>query len=99
MTFHPQIDGETEVVNKMIAHIQCMYNFENPCTWDENLPYVQYSYNSYLHNSTDHSPFQLGLGFYPLCPIDVVIPFVAIQLHLAHVQAKFDRDNNFIECI
>jgi hypothetical protein len=27
-----------------------------------------------LHSSTDHSPFQVGLGFQPLGPIDVSLP-------------------------
>ena len=40
-TFHPQIDVQTEVVNRMIIHILRMYNLKNPCTWDEGLPYVQ----------------------------------------------------------
>jgi len=38
--FHPQTDGQTEVVNRMIVHILRMYNSKNPCTWDESLPYV-----------------------------------------------------------
>jgi hypothetical protein len=39
-TFHPQVDGQIEVVNKMIIHILHMYNSKNPHTWDESLPYV-----------------------------------------------------------
>jgi hypothetical protein len=38
--FHPQTDGQTEVVNRMIVHILRMYNSKNPHTWDEILPYV-----------------------------------------------------------
>jgi hypothetical protein len=45
MTFHPQTDGQTEVVNRMIVHILRMYNSKHPHTWDESLPYVQHSYN------------------------------------------------------
>lgn len=41
MTFHPQTDGQTEVVNKMIIDILHMYNMKHPCTWGESLPYVQ----------------------------------------------------------
>jgi hypothetical protein len=77
--FHPQTDGQTEVVNRMIVHILRMYNSKHPCTWDESLPYVQHSYNRALHSSTSHSPFQVGLGFQPLCPIDIAMPFVATQ--------------------
>ena len=74
-TFHPQIDGQTGVVNRMIVHILCIYNSKHPCMWDESLPYVQHSYNRALHISTGHNPFHVGLGFQPLCPIDVAIPF------------------------
>jgi hypothetical protein len=51
-TFHPQTDGQTEVVNWMIVHILGMYNSKHPHTWDESLPYVQHSYNWALHSST-----------------------------------------------
>jgi hypothetical protein len=75
-TFHPQTDGQTEVVNQMIVHILCMYNLNHPLTWDEILPYVQHRCNRALHSSTDHNPFHVGLGFQPLGPIDVAIPLV-----------------------
>ena len=97
--FHPQTDGHIEVVNKMIVHILRMYNSKHPRTWDESLPYVQHSYNQALHSSTSHSPFQVGLGFQPLCPIDVAMPFAATQADLAHVQSEADEANSFIERI
>jgi hypothetical protein len=69
----------------MIIHILRMYNSKHPRTWDESLPYVQNSYNRALHISTSHSPFQVGLIFQPLCPIDIAMPFVATQEDSAHV--------------
>jgi hypothetical protein len=45
MAFHPQTDGQTEFVNRMIVHILRMCNSKHPYTWDESLPYVQHSYN------------------------------------------------------
>jgi hypothetical protein len=60
-TFHPQMDGQTEVVNMMIVHILQMYNSNHLRTWDESLLYVQHSYNIAIHSSTSHSPFQVGL--------------------------------------
>ena len=43
--FHPQTDGQTEVVNRMIVHILRMYNSNHSHTWDDILPYVHHSYN------------------------------------------------------
>jgi len=97
--FHPQNDGQIEVVNRMIVHILRMYNSKHPCTWDVSLPYVQYSYNRALHSSTGHNPFQVGLGFQPLCPIDVAMPLVATHTNSTHVQSEIDKATSFIEHI
>ena len=83
----------------MILHILCMYNSKHTCTWDESLPYLQHSYNRALNNSAAHNPFQAGLGFQPLCPIDVTIPFVVTQAGPSHVQYEVDKENKFIEHI
>jgi hypothetical protein len=60
MAFHPQIDGQTEVVNRMIVHILRMYNSKHPRTWDERLPYVQHSYNRACIAQPATSPFRWG---------------------------------------
>jgi hypothetical protein len=95
-SFHPQTDGQTKVVNQMIVHIMCMYNSKNPRTSDESLSYVQHSYNRALHRSTSHIPFQVGLGFQPLCPIDVAMPFAATRVDSTHVQSEAYKANKFI---
>jgi len=83
----------------MIIHIMGLYNSNNAYTCDEILPYVHHNYNKALHSLMGHSPFQVGLGFHPLCPIDVAIPFVATQEDSSHIQSKVDRANSFIEYI
>lgn len=83
----------------MIMHILRMYNSKHSRIWDESLSYVQHKYNISLHSSTSHDPFQVGLGFQPLCPINVATPFVTTQAYLTHVQSKDDRVKKFIECI
>jgi hypothetical protein len=83
----------------MIVHILCMYNSKHPRTWDESLPYVQHNYNWALHSSTNHSPFQVGLGFQPLCPIDIAMPFAATWEDSTHVQSEGNKENKFIERI
>eukprot|EP01018_Ginkgo_biloba_P010334 Gb_18706 [translate_table: standard] len=43
--FHPQTDGQTEVVNQTLVHFLRGYNQKHPKTWDESLPYIQRCYN------------------------------------------------------
>jgi len=56
-SFHPQTNGQMEVVNRMIVHISRIYNSKHPWTLDEILPDVQHRYNRALHSSTSHNPF------------------------------------------
>jgi hypothetical protein len=76
-----------------------MYNSKHLRTWDESLPYVQHNYNRVVHSSTKHSPFQVGLRFQPLGPIDVALPLATTQTNFSHVQSKDDKATIFIERI
>jgi hypothetical protein len=98
-TFHPQTDGQTEVINRMIVHIPHMYNSKHPRTWDESLPYVQHSYNRSLHSSTGHNPFQVGLGFQPLGPIDVTLLLVVTSVVSYPTPTEDEKSTRFIERI
>jgi hypothetical protein len=83
----------------MIVHILCMYNSKHPHTWDESLPYVQHNYNRAIHSSTNHNPFQVGLGFQPLGPMDVALPLAATQEDSLHAPTEADKATWFIEWI
>jgi hypothetical protein len=76
-----------------------VYNSKNPCTWDESLPYVQQSYNRDIHSSTNHNPFQVGMIFQPLGPMNVALPLAATQEDSSHAQIEADKATQFIERI
>jgi hypothetical protein len=83
----------------MILHMLCMYNSKHPRTWDESLPYVQHSYNRALHSSTSHNPFQVGLGFQPLGPIDVALPLAVTLTDSSPAPTEAEKATWFIERI
>jgi hypothetical protein len=83
----------------MIVHILRIYDSKNLCTWDERFSYIQHNYNKDLHSSTGHSPFQVGLGFQPLSPIDVALPLATTQVEYFHVQSEANKATIFIEWI
>jgi hypothetical protein len=83
----------------MIMHIIHMYSSKNPRTWDESLPYVQHSYNQSMYSSINHNPFQVGLGFQQLGPIDVALPLAVTSTDSSPAPTDDDKDNRFIEQI
>ena len=72
ITFHPQTDGQTEVVNRIVIKLLRGYCSKHPKLWDEHLCYVQHAYNHAKHYSTYRSPFETCFGFIPRSPLDFV---------------------------
>jgi hypothetical protein len=83
----------------MIVHILCIYNLNHPRTWDEILPYVKHSYNQAFHSSIGHNPFQVGLRFQPLGPIDVALPLVVTSTDSYPAPTEANKSTRFIEQI
>jgi hypothetical protein len=69
-TFHPQMDDQTEVVNRVLVHSLHTYFVKNK-QWDTYLHIIQHSYNRASHSSTGYSPFEVCLGFQPLAPSEM----------------------------
>ena len=71
-TFHPQTNDQIEVVNKKIVHLLRGYCGKHPKLWDEHLHYIQHAYNHAKNSSTQVSPFEPCLGYFPKSPLDFI---------------------------
>ena len=60
--FHPQIDGQTEVVNRMLVH-SLRSHFTKNKQWDAYLHIVQHSYNHAMQSAHGFSPFEVCFGY------------------------------------
>ncbi|KAK8942371.1 hypothetical protein KSP39_PZI009407 [Platanthera zijinensis] len=70
--YHPQTDGQTEVVNRSLgALLRCLVG-EHVSTWDSVLPLAEFAYNSSVNRTTGLSPFHILLGYEPRKPIDLI---------------------------
>ena len=46
--FHPQTDGQTERVNQILEDMLRACALDYKSSWDDNLPYAEFSYNNSL---------------------------------------------------
>jgi hypothetical protein len=55
--FHPQSDGQTEVVNKVITmYLRCLAG-DRPRQWVHWLPWAEFCYNTSYHMALRDTPF------------------------------------------
>ena len=70
--FHPQTDGQTEVVNRSLGNLlRCLVGEANQ-NWDSILPIAQLAYNSSINRSIGANPFEVVHGYTPRKPLDLL---------------------------
>jgi hypothetical protein len=60
--FHPQSDGQSEVVNRVIVmYLRCLAG-DRPKSWLKWLPWAEFCYNSSYQTALQCSPFKVVYG-------------------------------------
>ena len=70
--FHPQTDGQSEIVNKVIAmYLRCVTG-DRPRAWVDWLSWAEYCYNTSYHSALRATPFEVVYGRPPppILPVD-----------------------------
>ncbi len=71
-SYHPQMDGQTEVVNRILGNmLRSLVQYYDK-SWESCIAFVEFAYNRTIHSSALHSPFELVYGFNPLTPLDLL---------------------------
>jgi hypothetical protein len=60
--YHPESDGQTERVNRVIKDMLRMYVMDKPSRWEDYLHLVEFAYNNGYHASLKMSPFEALYG-------------------------------------
>ena len=71
--YHPEGNGQVENLHWTMKSMLTERAEEQPGSWDEQLDYCMMSYQSSVHASTGHSPFELIFGHEMQIPLDVMM--------------------------
>jgi hypothetical protein len=71
-TYHPQTDGQIEVVNHTLSNILRVVLKTNLKFWEVCLPHIEFAYNRSVHFMMNVSPFHVVCGFNPRALIDLL---------------------------
>lgn len=60
--YHPQMDGQSEVLNRCLEQYLRAFVFEHPKKWGDYLTWAEYHYNTSYHSAIGMRPFQAVYG-------------------------------------
>lgn len=64
-SYHPQTNGQTEVINKSLGNLLQSLVRENSRMWDRVLAQAEFAYNDSPNRNTGFNPFQILYGMHP----------------------------------
>ena len=70
--YHPQMDGQIEVVNRYLGNMLCALVGSNIKLWESCLSQDGFAHNHAVNRSTGFSPFQVLFRLLPRCPLDLI---------------------------
>ena len=71
--YHPETDGQTERVNRVLSEMLRHYTNARYDEWDLQLPLCEFAHNNAKSSTTGMSPFFVCFGKHPLTPISAVM--------------------------
>jgi hypothetical protein len=69
---HPQMNGQTKVVNRSLGNLLRALIKKNTKSWEECIPHAEFAYNRAQHSLTKRSPFEIIYGFNPPTALDLL---------------------------
>ena len=69
--FHPQTDGQTEILNRIVEGYLRAYTSLEQMNWAKLLPVAAFAYNNSMNHSLRMPPFRALYGYDPEFHVDI----------------------------
>lgn len=91
--YHPQSNGQTERMNRVLEDMLRHYVNNRQDNWDKLLPMLEFAVNNSYQSSVDNTPFFLNYGKHPRTPADLHLPsdVPAAQDYVVQLKDALDR--------
>lgn len=63
--YHPQSDGQTKVLNRVIEQYLCTFVHRRPWEWGKFLLWVEWFHNTSCNTGTGTTPYEITFGRKP----------------------------------
>lgn len=64
-SYHPQSDGQTEVINRVVEQYLRAFVYRRPQRWGKLLPWIEWSHNTSWNAGTGSTPYEVTFGRKP----------------------------------
>lgn len=95
--YHPQTNGQMEVVNRSLGKLLPCLVCDHIATWDLVLLVAEFAYTNSVNRSTRMSPFEVVTGIRPHLPVDLAPLPIEMRLStdagdfICHMQQVHDE--------
>ena len=89
--FHPQTDGQTERLNRVVEETLRHYVSYRQDDWDLLLPAIEFAINNQWQDSIQTTPFFLNYGYHPTLPVDIRMSNSALADSFLHEKQHIIR--------
>lgn len=93
-SYHPQADGQTEVMNQTLEVSLRAYIGPNRDDWADKLDPIALAYNTSIHTATGMSPAYLLYGYHPITASCLRNPITGIPRAIQDKNAGGENVNN-----
>lgn len=93
--YHPQSDGQTEVVNRCVEQYLRAMTLGRPTSWERWLSLAEFWYNTNFHSATQTTPFMALYGYAP--PLHV--PYVPRDSSVAAIDEDMCARESIIKLL